>query len=53
MAETGYKSPTTTGFTLQGNNHNQWTSPTDGYSDNSIFATAIDGASRLAQQQML
>lgn len=48
MPDTGWKAPTTNGFDIQSNNHNQWTNPTNGYSDDGSYATAVDGASRLS-----
>ncbi len=46
---TGWKFPTTTGFTIQGNAANEWTNPTNAYADDTSYATAIDGVTTLKQ----
>jgi hypothetical protein len=49
MANTGFKFPTSTGFNIQGNPYNTWTSPTNAYADDGSYTTVIETASSLRQ----
>lgn len=42
MADTGFKFPSTTGFSVQGNTWNDWTNPTNAYADDGVYATRLD-----------